>query len=112
MTRRRPRQNRRSSSTQARRIDALELEEAAGRNGALRGRTTQLNKVYAVKTIAIVAQELGEDEDWLCDIANGMEPKSGLIWVHGPNDEGVMAFSDFGIENLCELIAIHRENPK
>jgi len=64
------------------------------------------------KTIAIVAQELGEDEDWLWNIANGMEPECGLIWGRGPSDEGVMAFSDFGIENLCELIAIHRENPK
>ena len=112
MARRRPHQNSRSSRTQARRTDALELEEAAGRNGALRGRTTQLNKVYAVKTIAIAAQELGEDEDWFWDIAKGMEPEGGLIWVHGPSDEGVLAFSDFGIENLCELIAIHRENHK
>jgi hypothetical protein len=90
----------------------VELDRAAGRNGALRGMTTQLNKVYSVKTIALVAQELGENEDWLWDIANGMEPEDGLIWVHGPNDEGVMAFSDFGVENLCELIVIHRDNPK
>jgi hypothetical protein len=74
--------------------------------------TTQLNKVHAVKTIALVAQELGEDEDYLWDIANGMEPEDGLIWVYGTNDEGVMAFSDFGVENLSELIAIHRDNPK
>ena len=74
--------------------------------------TTQLNKVYAVKTIALVAQELGENEDWIWDIANGMEPEDGLILVDGPNDEGVMAFSDFGVENLCELIAIHRDNLK
>ena len=90
----------------------MELDEAAGRDGALRSMTTQLNKVYAVKTIAIVAHELGENEDWLWDIANSMEPEDGLIWVHGPNDEGVMAFSDFGVKNLCELIAIHRDNPK
>jgi hypothetical protein len=41
-----------------------------------------------------------------------MEPEDGLILVDGPNDEGVMAFSDFGVENLCELIAIHRDNLK
>ena len=74
--------------------------------------TTQLNKVSAVKTIAIVAQELGEDEDRLWDIANGMEPEDGLIWVYGPNDEGIMAFSDVGVENLCDLIAMHRDAPE
>src|SRR5664280_3914186 len=26
--------------------------------------------------------------------------KDGVIWVHGVGDEGVMAFTDFGIENL------------
>ena len=71
--------------------------------------TTQLNKVSAVKTIAIVAQELGEGEDRLWDIANGMESEDGLIWVYGPNDEGIIAFSDVGVENLCDLIAMHRD---
>jgi len=27
-------------------------------------------------------------------------------------DDGVMAFTDFGIENLMELIRIHKENPE
>ena len=40
-----------------------------------------------------------------------MEPEDGLIWVYGTGDEGVMAFSDFGIENLQELIAIHKGRP-
>jgi len=71
----------------------------------------QLNKVSYVTTIARVAAELGEDEDWLGEVASGMEPEDGLIWVYGPADEGVMAFSDFGIENLKELIVIHKENP-
>jgi hypothetical protein len=67
-----------------------------------------VNKVYRVTTIARVAAELGEDEDWLCDIAGEMEPEDGLIWVYGPGDEQTMAFTDFGIEQLQELIAIHR----
>ena len=74
--------------------------------------TTQPNKIHSVKTIAIVAQDLGENETWLCDLASDMEPEEGLIWVYSPNDEGVMAFSDFGVKNLRELIAIHREKPK
>jgi hypothetical protein len=67
-----------------------------------------INKVYRVTTIARVAAELGEDENWLCDIAGEMEPEDGLIWVYGPNGEAIMAFTDFGIEQLNDLIAIHR----
>lgn len=73
---------------------------------------TQRNKVTHVTTIARVAIDLGVDEDWLWDIANGMEPEDGLIWVYGPGDEGVMAFSDDGIECLQELIEIHKEIPQ
>jgi hypothetical protein len=68
-----------------------------------------INKVYRVTTIARVAAELGEDENWLCDIAGEMEPEDGLIWVYGPDDEAIMAFTDFGIEQLSDLIAIHRD---
>jgi hypothetical protein len=42
--------------------------------------TTQLNKIYAIKTIALVAQEMGEDEQWLNEIIDEMEPEDGLIW--------------------------------
>jgi hypothetical protein len=62
-------------------------------------------------TIARVAEMLGEDEDWLGDVANEMDQEDGLIWVYGPGDEGVMAFTDFGIETLQGLIEIHKENP-
>ena len=42
-----------------------------------------------------------------------MEPEDGLIWVYGPDDDdAVMAFSNFGVENLCNLIALHRESSK
>ena len=71
----------------------------------------QLNKVHHVTTIARVAAELGEDEGWPWDVASEMEPEHGLIWVYGPGDERVMAFSDVGIENLQELIALHKANP-
>ena len=43
-------------------------------------------------------------------MANKMEPKDGLIWVYCPEYEGgIMALSDDGVENLCILIAIHRD---
>lgn len=66
--------------------------------------TTQRNKVHAVSTLTLVARELGVDEDWLADIAIGMEPEDGLIWVHGPDDDSIMAFSQDGIDTLQDLI--------
>lgn len=68
-----------------------------------------INKIHSVQTIALVAQELGEDEDWLADIAAEMEPEDGLIWVYGPNHEdGVMAFSPLYRRNSPLLSAEHR----
>lgn len=75
------------------------------------GLTMHVNKVHSVKTIGQVAKDLGEDEDWLFDVAAEMEPEDGLIWVYGVGDDGVMAFTDFGIESLVELIKIHKEDP-
>jgi hypothetical protein len=40
-----------------------------------------------------------------------MDAEDGLIWVYGVGDDGVMAFTDFGIETLMDLIRIHKENP-
>lgn len=71
-----------------------------------------VNKVHSVTTIGRVAKHPGEDEDWLSDVAYGMDPEDGLIWVFGLGDDGIMAFTDFGIENLMELIRIHKENPE
>ena len=72
---------------------------------------SQVNKVHHVHTIARVAAMLGEDEDWLRDVAIEMDQEDGLIWVYGPDDNGVMAFTDFGIETLTGLIAIYNADP-
>ena len=64
----------------------------------------QLNKVHSVKTIDRVAAELGESVDRIFELAINMEPEDGVIWVYGPSDKSVMAFSAFGIENLREII--------
>ena len=45
------------------------------------------------------------------DVAKEMDAEDGVIWVYGLGDDGVMAFTDFGIETLIELIKIHREPP-
>jgi len=70
-----------------------------------------VNKVHRVTTINRVAANLGESEDWLFDIANEMGVEDGLIWVYGIGEDGVMAFTDFGIENLIELINIYKDDP-
>ena len=54
---------------------------------------------------------LGEDEDWLWDVANEMDPEDGVIWVYGTGDDSVMAFTDFGIETLKGLVEIYKANP-
>ena len=70
-----------------------------------------INKVHHVKTISRVAKELGENEDWLFDVAFAMEAEDGVIWVYDMSDDGQMAFTDFGIENLVDLIKIHKDDP-
>ena len=70
-----------------------------------------VNKVHHVYTITRVAEMLGEDEDWLGDVADEMDQEDGLIWVYGPGDEEVMAFTDYAIETLQGLIEIHQANP-
>jgi hypothetical protein len=70
-----------------------------------------VNKVHHVTTVTRVAETLGEDEDWLHDVANEMDVEDGVIWVYGVGEDGVMAFTDFGIETLTELIRMHKENP-
>jgi hypothetical protein len=73
--------------------------------------TTHVNKVHHVTTIARVAEQLGEDEDWLRDVACEMEIEDGVIWVYGVGEDGVLAFTDFGIENLIELIKMYKDDP-
>jgi hypothetical protein len=65
----------------------------------------------SVFTIARVAKMLGEDEEWLADVALEMDPEDGRLTVYGIDDEGTTAFTDFGIENLKGLIEIHKADP-
>ena len=63
-----------------------------------------------VFTIARVAEILREDADRLHEISIEMEPEDGVIHVYGIDDDGITAFTDFGVENLRELLQIHNEN--
>ncbi|WP_422028804.1 hypothetical protein [Roseovarius sp.] len=71
-----------------------------------------LNKVHSVKTIDRVAAELGETVDRIFELAGDMETEDGVIWVYGPGDDSVIAFTPFGIENLRELIEIDRHSAR
>ena len=51
---------------------------------------------------------LGEDEDWRQELWTDMEPEDGRLHVYGVGDDGVTAFTHFGIEHLQEIIADQR----
>ena len=70
-----------------------------------------VNKVSHVTTIDRVAADLGESQDWLFDVACEMDTEDGVIWIRGLGEDVVMAFTDFGIETLTDLIKIHKDNP-
>jgi hypothetical protein len=56
-----------------------------------------------VFTIACVAKMLSVDEDWLDDLSLCMDPEDGRLWIvctPGEQGEGMVAFTEFGIENL------------
>lgn len=84
------------------------MELGATGFGDLRSRclTMHVNKIHHVTTINRLAAELGEDEEWLSDVATELEIEDGVIWVYG-----ILAFTDFGIENLRDLVKMHKDNP-
>ena len=91
----------------------MELDAQGVRHGRRGGlKLAPVKKVHHVQTIARVADILGGEEDWLWDVANEMDQEDGLIWVYGPGDDGVMAFTDFGIETLTGLIEIYKADPQ
>ncbi|MGY0576073.1 hypothetical protein ACTGJ9_037850 [Bradyrhizobium sp. RDM12] len=51
-----------------------------------------MQQVDHVTTMKRVAEDLGEDEDWLLrDVANEMEIEDGAIWVDGVGEHGIQA---------------------
>jgi hypothetical protein len=67
--------------------------------------------VATVYTLDLVAERLGEAADWLWDVSCEMEPEDGCLSILGRNDKHTVAFTDFGIENLIELVRIHKADP-
>ena len=64
--------------------------------------------IAAVFTIGHIAQMLGEDEDWLHDLSIDMFPEDGCLHVYGVGEDGVTAFTQYGIECLKQIIADER----
>ena len=67
-----------------------------------------LAAIAAVFTIGYVANLLGEDEDWLYELSIDMFPEDGCLRVYGVGEDGVTAFTRYGIECLQQIIADQR----
>jgi hypothetical protein len=67
-----------------------------------------LPAISAVFTITYVAKMLGEDEDWLHELSIDMFAEDGCLRVYGLGEDGVTAFTDYGIECLKQIIADER----
>ncbi|RXH37920.1 hypothetical protein XH99_02530 [Bradyrhizobium nanningense] len=74
--------------------------------------TCHINKVHHVTIITKVATDLGQDEDWLRDVANGVEVEDGAMWVSAIDEDGFQAFTDFSIQRLIEFIQGYIEYPE
>ena len=61
-----------------------------------------------VFTLKYVAEQLGEPKEWLRDLQVDMETDDGCLWVHGVGEDGVPAFTAYGIECLEQIIADER----
>jgi hypothetical protein len=73
----------------------------------------QRNKVHQVYTVERVARDLGVSEQLIQELTLDLEPDDGVIWVYGANDDdGILAFTDEGIEEVKLLLEhYHRASP-
>jgi hypothetical protein len=80
--------------------------QRAGQSGGL-----TMAAITHVFTISRVAEMLGENEDWLNEISIELDPEDGRLTVLGPGEEGITAFTPFGVDNLAELVQIYKADP-
>lgn len=52
---------------------------------------------------------LDEDEDWLHELSIDMFPEDGCLHVYGVGEDGVTAFTEYGVECLQQIVADERE---
>ena len=77
-------------------------------SGRYGGRVTAEATASYVFTISYVAEQLGEDEEWLWELQIDMFPEDGCLRVYGVGEDGVPAFTEYGIECLKQIIADER----
>jgi hypothetical protein len=82
--------------------------ELAASSGVRPSGSLTLAAIAAVFTITYVAEILGEDENWLHDLSIDMFPEDGRLHVYGVGEDGVTAFTEYGIECLKQIIADER----
>jgi hypothetical protein len=74
----------------------------------------QRNKVHHVYTVERVAKDLGISEELIHELTLGLEPEDGVIWICGLDDDGTLAFTDEGVEEVELLLDEynHARRPK
>ena len=78
--------------------------ELARRSGGDQSGSLTVAAISAVFTIGYVAALLGEDEDWLHELSISMFPEDGCLHVYGVGDDGITAFTKYGIECLKQIV--------
>jgi len=74
--------------------------------------TSQRNKVHRVYTAGLVANRLGVDEHLINELAIGLEPEDGVIWVYGvDDDDGIISFTDEGVEEVSLILEEYKNVP-
>ena len=58
-----------------------------------------------VHTFRRAAEILGWTEDLLWDLSDQLDPEDGKLWIYDVDGIETMAFTDFGLENLREIIS-------
>jgi hypothetical protein len=87
----------------------VELAPAGSAGIGAGGLSMHVNKVDHVTTVERVAARLGESVDFIHDVALEMDTEDGVVWVYGVGDDGVLPFTNLGIETLVELIEVHKD---
>ena len=88
----------------------MELEHRKAEAPVDNGLTMQRNKVHHVRTVERLAKDLGVYEDLIHDITLALQPEDGVIRVYGLDNDGILAFTDDGIEEVQRLLDEYRHD--
>ena len=70
-----------------------------------------VNRVSHGKTIELVAKNMAKMGIGSSKSPWKMDTEDRVIRVYGVGEEGVMAFTDLGPENLADFIKVHKADP-